>query len=226
MAATRLISGGIARGPAAAVLPGVNIQARIAWHYWKRWDQFNYDKVDCPLVTPQGMNAMTCEEEYSRMMEAPAGSNERSQREADFYECMRFMLSIYEARGADAASRTVEQYEKMKRVMEATAALTGKLKPRPPKDFSRSREVRNQIFSDTKTAMLFSNALTDAFHKSHIDLKENEMFECTISLRERPAQISELLSLSRAKGVPPMNFITDSATMAQVMKEMQKDRIK
>jgi len=88
------------------------------------------------------------------------------------------------------------------------------------------REVRNQIFRDSKTPMVFSKALTEAFQASNITLKENELFECTISIRERPSNVAELLSLSKAKGVPPMNFITDSTTMAKVLKEIQKDRIK
>jgi hypothetical protein len=169
---------------------------------------------------------MACENEYARMNSLPPGSDERDQAEADFYECIRFMLSIYEARHSHSADMDVERYERMKRLMEATQALFGKIKPRPPKDISRSREVRNQIFRDSKTPMVFSRAITEAFHASNITLKENEMVECTISIRERPAQISELLSLSRAKGVPPMNFITDSATMAQVLKEIQKEKIK
>ena len=169
---------------------------------------------------------MACEEEYARMMGAPAGSDERDQAEADFYECIRFMLSIYEARRSHSADMDVARYERMKRLMEATKELFGRIKPRPPKDISRSREVRNQIFRDSKTPMVFSKALTEAFQASNITLKENEIFECTISIRERPSNVSELLTVTKAKGVPPMNFITDSATMAQVMKEMQKDRIK
>ena len=169
---------------------------------------------------------MACEEEYARMMGAPAGSDERDQAEADFYECIRFMLSIYEARRSHSADMDVARYERMKRLMEATKELFGRIKPRPPKDITRSREVRNQIFRDSKTPMVFSKALTEAFHASNITLKENEMFECTVSIRERPSNVAELLSLSKAKGVPPMNFITDSTTMAKVLKEIQKDRIK
>jgi hypothetical protein len=48
------------------------------------------------------------------------------------------------------------------------------------------------------------------------------MFECTISIRERPSNVAELLTVTKAKGVPPMNFITDNATMALVMKELKK----
>jgi hypothetical protein len=169
---------------------------------------------------------MACEEEYARMNSLPPGSDERARAEADFYECIRFMLSIYEARRSHSADMDVERFERMKRLMEAMQALFGKIKPRSPKDISRSREVRNQIFSDSKTAMVFSKALTEAFHASNITLKENEMFECTISIRERPSNVTELLSLVKAKGVPPMNFITDSTIMGQLMKEIQKDRIK
>jgi hypothetical protein len=169
---------------------------------------------------------MACEEEFARMNSLPPGSDERAQAEADFYECLRFMLSIYETRRSHSADMDVEQHERMKRLMEATQALFGKIKPRPPKDIARSREVRNQIFRDSKTPMVFSTALTEAFHASNITLKENELFECTISIRERPSNVTELLSLSKAKGIPPMNFITDSTTMAQVLKEIQKERIK
>ena len=88
-------------------------------------DQFNYPEVDCPLGTPQGVNAMACEEEYARMMGAPAGSDERDQAEADFYECIRFMLSIYEARRSHSAEMDVARYERMKRLMEATKELFG-----------------------------------------------------------------------------------------------------
>jgi hypothetical protein len=159
---------------------------------------------------------MACYEEYTRMINSPAGSDEHDQAEADFSECIRFMLSIYETRRSHSADMDVERYERMKRLMEATQALFGKIKPRPPKDISRSREVRNQIFSDSKTAMLFSNAMTDAFHKANIKLKEGEMFECTISIREKPSNVSDILSFSKAKGVPQMNFITDSTIMGQL----------
>lgn len=169
-----------------------------------------------------GVKRMACEEEYARMMETPPGSDARAQAEADFYECIRFMLSIYEARHSHSADMDVERYERMKRLMEATKELFGKIKPRPPKDIRRSREVRNQIFRDSKTPMVFSKALTEAFHTSNITLKENEMFECTISIRERPSNVAELLTVTKAKGVPPMNFITDNATMALVMKELKK----
>lgn len=156
------------------------------------------------------------------MNNAPPGSDERAQAEADFYECVRFMLSIYEARHSHSAARDEEQYQRMKRLMEATQALFGKIKPRPPKDISRSREVRNQIFRDAKTPMIFSQALTEAFQKANIKLKENEIFECTISIREKPSNVSELLTITKARGVPPMNFITDSTIMGQLMKEMKK----
>lgn len=165
---------------------------------------------------------MACEDEYARMLNAPPGSDQRHQAEADFYECMRFMLSIYEARHSHSADMEEKRIQQMKKILEAWNELFGKIKPLPPKDIARSREVRNQIFRDAKTPMIFSNALSEAFQKANIKLKENEMFECTISIRERPSHVTELLSPVKAKGVPPMNFITDSTVMGQLMKEIKK----
>ena len=105
---------------------------------------------------------MACEEEYARMMGAPAGSDERDQAEADFYECIRFMLSIYEARRSHSADMDVARYEQMKRLMEATKELFGRIKPRPPKDITRSREVRTRSLG-IKNPMVFSKALTEGF---------------------------------------------------------------
>jgi hypothetical protein len=48
---------------------------------------------------------------------------------------------------------------------------------------------RNEIFGDVNSAMLFSNALIEAFEKSGIELKQNAIFEFLVNLREILAYI-------------------------------------
>jgi len=173
---------------------------------------------------------MSCRDEYDRYLAAIEEhgrySEEARQAQAEYHECIRFMESIYEGRASFSASLDERLYQNLMRMMEAWEELFGKIKPRPPPDIKRSLEVRNQIFSDARTTMIFSNALTEAFKNSGIELKENEMFEFVINIREKPAYISELLSSSRTRGIPPMNFITDNKIMGQLLKELERDRLK
>jgi len=173
---------------------------------------------------------MACKDEYDRYQAAidEYGPDSEEAREArdGYYECIRFMLSIYEGRASFSASRDERLYLHWKNLKEAWEELFGVVKPLPRPWMKRTLEVRNQIFSDANTAMLFSNALTDAFKKSGIELKDNEMFEFVINIREKPAYISELMSSSRSRDITPINFITDSKIMGQLMREIERDRLK
>jgi hypothetical protein len=144
----------------------------------------------------------------------------------DLAECLRFMLSINAARQAHSAEMDERRYLQWLRIMEAHEELFGKIRPRPPKDVQRSLEVRNQVFSSPKNAVAFSNMLAEAFKEAKVDLTENEIFECYICIREKPAYISEILLPSRGKGTPPMQFITNPGIMGQVMKILENDRVK
>jgi len=171
---------------------------------------------------------MTCEKEQQDLEDAidgVEGSMTVAEATAALYECFRFMGSVYETRRSHSAGMTEIQYLRMKFILEASEALFGKIKPRPPQDIKRTFEVRNQIFGSTDKAMIFSTMLAEALKKSKIDLKEHEMVECIISVRKKPAYISELLSSSRTQGVPPLIFITEPAIMGQLMSALEKDRI-
>jgi hypothetical protein len=173
---------------------------------------------------------MACIDEHDRYLAAVEAhgrdSEEARQAQSEYFECIRFMESIYAGRDSHSSSMDERLYQQWMRVMEAWEELFGKIKPRPPPDIQRTLEVRNQIFSDARIAMHFSNALTEAFKKSDIELKENEMFEFVINIREKPEYISELLSSQRTRGIPPINFITHSEIMGQLMRELERDRLK
>jgi hypothetical protein len=173
---------------------------------------------------------MSCKDEYDRYLAAVDEhgrySEEARQAQDEFFECIRFMLSIHEGRDSHSASWDERIYQNWLRMREAWEELFGKIKPRPPPDLRRTLEVRNQIFRDSKTAMLFSDVLTEAFKKSGIELKENEMFEFVVNIREKPEYISELMSSQRSRDIPPMNFITENKIMAQLMREIERDRLK
>ncbi|OPZ44968.1 MAG: hypothetical protein BWY93_00120 [Euryarchaeota archaeon ADurb.BinA087] len=168
---------------------------------------------------------MGCEEYYQAYNDLLANRPDRDdpgygqwtrdlyQAERDVLSCISFMMSIYQARREHSSDMTVKRYEQMKYIMEKWEELVGKIKPLPRPSIQRSYEVRNHIFSNPKTTMLFSNALTEAFDKSKITLKEDEMVVCTISVAKKPSQISELLpQLKDAK------YITNSAIMSKLIK--------
>ena len=173
---------------------------------------------------------MACREEYDRYLAAISeyGPDSEEARRAgeEYFGCIRFMGSIYAGRDSHSSSMDERLYLHWVRMKEAWDELFGRIKPRPPSDNKRTLEVRNQIFGNANTAMVFSNALTEAFQKSGIELKDNEMFEFVVNIREKPAYISELMSSIRSRDAPPIDFITDNKTMSQLMRELERDRLK
>ena len=96
-------------------------------------DLFKNDEVDVTCVNEKRSEEMACEEEYARMMETLPGSDARDQAEADFSECIRFMLSIYEARYSHSPTwmLTIRTNEETHGSDKGTL---WKIKPRPPKN--------------------------------------------------------------------------------------------
>lgn len=140
----------------------------------------------------------------------------------EFSACIRFNESIAEGRASHSAAMDERRYLQMKELMEAQEKLFGKLKPRPPKDITRTLEVRNQIFSTPGNAIVFGTHLAHAFKEAGIDVRPNEMFECYVCIREKPANIMELLPSTRLKDRSPMNFITEPKLMKQLMDAVAK----
>ena len=163
---------------------------------------------------------MVCENESERyrraVEESGLDSEEARQALEELYNCIRFSESIIEGRDSHSASMDERLFLHMKRMREAWEELFGKVRPLPHSYIKRTLEVRTQIFSKPETAMIFSDALTEAFKKSGIELKDHEMFELKVFIREKPAYISELLSSSRSRENPPVDFITEKTNIIGV----------
>jgi len=167
----------------------------------------------------------TMEYEYYKRKLEEAIEEGRGIREAaeDYVNCLLEVMSAQESHIFDVMERTYEQWQTM---MEAYEAFFGRIKPRPPRCGLRSLEIRQQIFSEPEKAMIFSNKLAQAFTDAKIELKDDEIFTCTICIRKKPKYITELMGTLSSRGHPPINFITEPKIMNQLMEIVEKDRIR
>ncbi len=140
------------------------------------------------------------------------------------------LANIYEGRRAHAAAWDERLYLQAKELAAAWERLFGQLRPpRPPSCGKRSIEVRSQIFQDEKTAMRFSEAISEALRKSGIALEEDETYLCTICVEKRPQYVSDAMHMDPLGLIgngARVSYIMEPAVMRQVMREVARDAIR
>lgn len=115
---------------------------------------------------------------------------------------------------------------------EAYAALFEKIDPdriRPIPCGMASVELREKLFADEGSAMIFSDKLAEAFKESNLELKENETFTCLICVTDKPKTVSEAMALdplgvSKSSSLP-VNYVMEPAIMKSLMKRIDKEKI-
>ena len=170
---------------------------------------------------------MSCRREELEMMLARVRYGEDSpEYESARGRYLRCMEPIHAGRASHAASWDERLYLHYLFLQEAWEALVGKLDIPRPGDPFRTDEVRKEIFADSKTAMLFSKALADAFKKSGIELKDDETFACHISVVKKPTTVSEARRMLSAGAPGEMSGVMEPLVMERVMEELEKERIR
>lgn len=113
---------------------------------------------------------------------------------------------------------------------EAHEMLFGKLNI-PSRPCGRaSADLRKQIFSDEKNAMIFSNKMAEAVKEAEVELEDDETYMCLVCVVEKPRYISEAVSLdpllvAKHDGAR-VNYVMEPAIMKSVMKHIAEDEIK
>lgn len=136
--------------------------------------------------------------------------------------------AVQAARDAHAQGwdeRLIEQWEAWRALWET---IMGQIDRPPRPDLERrSIELRNKIFADVETALIFSEGIENAFRESGIQLEEDETFACFVYVRERPTDVSEVISptflASHPEARSPLSIIMEPETMRRLMEALEKD---
>lgn len=98
--------------------------------------------------------------------------------------------------------------------------------PPGPEFETRGIDVRNKIFADVETALIFSQRIEQAFQESGIQLEDNETFACFVYVRERPTDVSEVTAPTFLASHPEarslLNIIMAPEPTQQVMEALEK----
>lgn len=135
--------------------------------------------------------------------------------------------AVQDARDGWAADRDEILMKRMGWLSEFRELVLGQIDVPPGPDFEkRGIDLRNKIFADAKTALIFSERIEQAFQESGIPLEENETFACFVYVRERPTDVSEVMAPAFQASHPEarslFNIIMAPETMQHLMEAIEK----
>jgi hypothetical protein len=89
-----------------------------------------------------------------------------------------------------------------------------------------SARLWKQIFRDSRTAMIFSKHLAEAFREANIKLAEGETFGCVVFAGQRPEYVSSVVPEAEARGEGGVRLFQVLAPdlMEPVMAAVERDR--
>jgi hypothetical protein len=148
---------------------------------------------------------------------------ERGITSGPLWDFANFMLAIC----LNAARLEFDQMiweREMARLKEEWELLPAEeVKPWPLPCDMRSAEVRGQIFADPQKAMIFSEAVAEAFQKAGIELEDNETFACLVCVVPRSRYVSEVIGPAFLEAGPKssaLTYITGPEEMSAIFKVM------
>lgn len=171
-----------------------------------------------------------CQREYDNMVSECEHAPRSSACQSATGAYLRCMMGILAARDAHSAEWDERMYLLAKELEAAWTKVIGVLDVPPRPDCGlRSAEVRAQIFSDRKAAMLFSQSLQEAFRKGGISLADDETFLCSVCVAKKPRLVSDALALDplgqRRAGGPRINYVMEPAVMDRVLRSIEQEEI-
>jgi hypothetical protein len=166
---------------------------------------------------------MACESEFRAKQEAErlygVGSPQFNEAMGKYLRCIG---AVQDARDGWAADRDEILMERMGWLRDFSESVLGQIDVPPGPDFDkRNIDLRNKIFGDAKTALIFSERIEQAFRESGIALEDNETFACFVYVRERPSDVSEVIAPTFLASHPEvrslLNIIMAPKPMRQVL---------
>jgi len=161
----------------------------------------------------------SCKDEYARLQEL----EEQGITSGPVWDAANFALAICLQANRDAFAQQAWERE-MERLKEEWELLhPEEVKPWPQPCDMRSKEVRGQIFDDPQKAMVFSEAVAEAFRKTDIELEDNETFAVLVCVVSRSRYVSEVIGPAFLEAGPKrsaLTYIIGPEEMSSIFKVM------
>ena len=161
-----------------------------------------------------------CEGERRAVEEIEARPH--TQEELDIAR-VRLAMCLAEGREGFDQDAWEREQERLKKQWEGFR-LPDEVKPWPQPCDMRSKEVRGQIFDDPQKAMIFSEALAEAFEQTGIQLEDNETFACLVCVVPRSRYVSEVIGPAFLEAGPTraaLSYITGPEEMSIIFEAIK-----
>jgi hypothetical protein len=172
---------------------------------------------------------MPCEDEWNELQSFDAddpdvvASVEYQAALGRYNICMMPFWAGRDSHALDWDLRLMEQWQAWRELWES---VIGQIDRPWPEVKNRFVEVRDKIFADVDTALIFSQRIEQAFQEAGIPLEDNETFACFVYVRERPTDVSEVIAPSVLASHPEarslLNIIMEPETMQGLMEALEK----